>query len=77
MTFYTYSYFYHPNKVCMSYFKHMRLSLFFSFHMFKGSITSLVHAFIPPLFITSTTDTTKLLNDTLKSSGCRDGTDEH
>tara|TARA_B100001989_G_C24100522_1_gene251471 strand:+ start:211 stop:348 length:138 start_codon:yes stop_codon:yes gene_type:complete len=45
--------------------------------MFKGSITSLVHAFIPSLFITSTTDTTKLLNDTLKSSGCRDGTDEH
>ena len=49
-----YSYFHHPNSVCMSYFSHMRLSLFFSFQMFKGSITSLIHASIPQLFITST-----------------------
>ena len=34
-----YSNFQHPNSVCMSYFKHMRLSLFFAFHMFKGSFT--------------------------------------
>ena len=68
-----YSYFQHPNSVCMSYFSHMRLSLFFSFQMFKGSITSLIHAFIPQLFITSTSSTTKLLKDTLDSSGCRNG----
>lgn len=68
-----YSYFHHPNSVCMSYFSHMRLSLFFSFQMFKGSITSLIHAFIPQLFITSTSSTTKLLKDTLDSSGCRNG----
>ena len=67
-----YSYFQHPNSVCMSYLKHMRLSLFFAFHMFKGSFTAIIHAFIPSLFITSTSDTTKLLKDTLQSSGCRD-----
>ena len=67
-----YSYFQHPNSVCMSYFKHMRLSLFLAFHMFKGSITAIIHAFIPSLCITSTSDTTKLLKDTLQSNGCRD-----
>ncbi len=67
-----YSYFSHPNEVCMSYFKHMRLSLFFSYQMFKGSFTALVHAFFPSLYITATTDTTRLLNDTLKNNGCRD-----
>ena len=43
--------------------------------MFKGSFTALVHAFIPSFFITNTSDTTRLLADTLKSSGCRDLTD--
>ena len=71
----TYSWFSHPNSVCMSYFRHMRLSLFFSWNMFKGSFTALVHAFIPSFFITNTSDTTRLLSDTLKSSGCRDLTD--
>ena len=44
--------------------------------MFKGSITSSVHAFIPQLFITSTSSTTKLLKDTLDSSGCRNSESE-
>ena len=67
-----YSYFAHPDSVCMSYVKHMKLSLFFSYHMFKGSIIAFIHAFIPSLFITGTTDTTKLLDITLQNSGCHD-----
>ncbi len=66
-----YSFFKHPNNVCMSYAKHMKLSLFFSKEMFKGSICSLVHAFIPAAFITNTSDTVKKLDDKLKNSGCR------
>jgi len=68
-----YSFFSHPNNVCMSYFQHMKLSLSFSFHMFTGSCKAIVHAFIPSLFITGTTDTAIYLEKTLKNSGCRDG----
>ena len=51
-----YSYFQHPNAVCMTYFEHMRLSLGFSATLFIGSFKAIVHAFLPNYFITSTTD---------------------
>jgi len=66
-----YSYFSHPNSVCLSYFKHMKLSLTFSYLMLFGSFKSIIHAFIPSLFITSTNDTTNHIKEILISSGCR------
>lgn len=67
-----YSFFTHPNKVCMSYFEHMKMSLGFSKTLFVGSIKALIHAFFPNAFITSTSDINKQIADELSESGCRD-----
>ena len=60
----------HPKKVCMTYFKHMKLSLYLSYLLGKGSIMALTHSLLPDLFITSTTDTVKQITEILKTSGC-------
>lgn len=51
-----YSYFEHPNSVKMSYLEHLYLSLGFSYKLFISSFKALIHALIPSLFITSTSD---------------------
>jgi len=65
-----YSFFSHPNAVCMSYFQHMRLSLGFSWTLFQGSFKALVHAVFPNQFITSTTDVHKQIGEELRAAGC-------
>ena len=40
-------YFEHPKKVCMTYIKHMKLSLYLSYLLAKGSAKAIVHAFLP------------------------------
>ena len=65
-------YFDHPKNVCMTYFKHMKLSLYFSYLLAKGSIKAIVHAFLPDTFITSTSDLTAKIQDILKKSGCNE-----
>ena len=60
----------HPKKVCMTYFQHMKLSLYLSYLLGKGSIAALIHSLIPDLFITSTTDITKKITKILETSGC-------
>jgi hypothetical protein len=62
----------HPKEVCMTYLTHMKLSLYFSYTLFVGSVKSFVHAFIPDVYITSTSDLSSELYKTLKSSGCQD-----
>ena len=52
-------FFTHPKEVCMSYFEHMKLSLYFSWILWKASILAVIHAFLPDTFITSTSDTNK------------------
>ena len=64
--------FQHPANVCMSYFEHWYFAMEMSGRMLYGSVTSLVHAFIPDLFITSTTDTVNKIQSRLKEVGCRD-----
>lgn len=61
----------HPAQVCMTYTEHMKLSLEFSFIFLKASATALTHAFIPDVFITSTSDTVKIVEKKIKESGCR------
>ena len=65
-----YSYFEHPNSVCLSYYQHMKVSLDFSLQFIIGSLKALVHAFIPGLFITSTSDLVKYIDNKLKTTGC-------
>jgi len=54
----------------MTYFQHMKLSLYLSYLLGKGSIAALIHSLIPDLFITSTTDITKKITQILQTSGC-------
>ena len=62
----------HPSNVCMSYLQHWYFAMEMSTRMLYGSITSFVHAFLPDLFITSTTDTVNTIQKRLKEVGCRD-----
>lgn len=66
-----YSFFTHPNAVCMSYFEHMKLSLSFSKTFLVGSVKAFVHAFFPNAYITSTSDITKKMIKDLEEAGCR------
>lgn len=65
-----YSYFAHPNSVCMSYFQHMQLSLGFSWKFLVGSFKAVIHAFFPNAFITSTSDIQRELGEELRNAGC-------
>ena len=56
----------------MSYFEHCKFALILSKDLFIGSLQSLVHAFCPSAFITSTTDLVKNIDIKLKNSGCKD-----
>lgn len=63
--------FQHPNKVCMTYSEHFTISLQFAYIFAVASVKSLIHAFIPDLFISSTTDTLKMADFIMKTNGCR------
>jgi len=67
-----YFYFDHPKNVCMTYIKHLKLSLYLSYLLAKGSAKAIVHAFLPDTFITSTSDLTEKVQDILKTSGCNE-----
>lgn len=60
----------HPNNVCMSYYTHMKFALNLSYIFLISSGKSLIHAFIPSLFITSSSDIIIELDELLKNSGC-------
>ena len=47
----------HPSEVCMTYFEHFRLSMGFSYKFAIAAFQAFVHAVIPDLYISSTTDT--------------------
>ena len=64
------SYFSHPNNVCMSYIKHWSISMYYASRMFFGSIKAVIHAFVPILYKTSTTNVAKDINNTIKNTGC-------
>ena len=53
----------HPKNVCMTYFQHARLSLYFSYLFSKGAILAIIHAIIPDIAVSSTSDTIKQIND--------------
>ena len=61
----------HPKNVCMTYLQHAKLSLYFSYLFSKGAVLAIVHAVIPDVAVTSTSDTIKQINDILLVSGCR------
>lgn len=67
-----FSIFTHPNDNCMSYFEHLGLSLSFSRKLLVSSWKAVVHAFIPSLYITSTSQTVLEIQDQLLKNSCRE-----
>jgi hypothetical protein len=65
-----YSYFSHPNGVCMSYYTHFCFSINLSRKLFVGSIQAFVHAIFPNLFITSSSDLVEELQYDFYTVGC-------
>ena len=66
----TFSYFTHPNVVCMSYISHAKLSLTFCYKLFSGSVKAFIHAILPNLYISSTSDAVNEISTILEQSGC-------
>ena len=62
----------HPKAVCMTYFEHAKLSLYFSYLFSKGAVLAVVHAIIPDIATTSTSDTVDAVSHILANAGCRD-----
>ena len=67
-----YSYFAHPESVCMSYSKHCAFSLYLSYRFFLAATFALVHAIVPSVFITSSSDTIEELTRRMRAAGCRE-----
>lgn len=61
----------HPKNVCMTYFQHFIFSMKLSFHYFLYAYKATVHAIIPSLYITSSSDSVKEIEDILKEAGCK------
>ena len=61
-----------PNDNCMSYLDHLGLSLSFSRKLLVSSWKAVVHAFIPSLYVTSTTQTVMEIQDLLLKNSCRE-----
>jgi len=56
----------HLREVNMTYFDHMKFSLFLSFTFVKASFCAFIHAIYPDILVTSSTDTLELLNIEMK-----------
>lgn len=65
-------YFSHPDRVCMTYFQHLRFSLYLAKLMFIGSVKAVMHAFIPDIYIHSSSDIISKISLLIKNSGCKE-----
>ena len=65
-----YSYFSHPNSVCMSYCTHFCFSINLSRKLFIGSLKAFMHSIFPNFFITSSSDLLEELQEDFKTVGC-------
>lgn len=66
----------HPKNVCMSYVSHFQFSLFLSYKFGIASFKALIHAIIPNLFISSSTDITREINKIISVMGCNNHYDK-
>lgn len=62
----------HLREMKMDYFEHMFVSLNYSFILFISCIKSLIHSFIPDLFVTSTTECIIEINNKLHRHNSKD-----
>ena len=67
-----FSIFSHPNNNCMTYMEHFTLSMSFSKKLFASSWKAMVHAFIPSLYITSTSNTILEIQNVILKNSCHE-----
>lgn len=65
-----YSYFQHPQKVCMSYLQHCCFSLKLARYFMVATLKAIVHAFIPNFYITSSSDMIEDVKEEISNAGC-------
>ena len=56
----------HLRDVNMTYFDHMKFSLFLSFTFLKATFGAFIHAIYPDILVTTSTDTLEFLNIEMK-----------
>ena len=61
-------FFRHPSNVCMTYLQHMKFALHLSYQFFLGTITTIIHAFIPDVFVKTPTDINNRIRDLIENS---------
>ncbi len=61
----------HPLEVCMNYWQHLKFSSYISYLLFKASVKSIIHSFLPFYYKTSTSDLIKDLPILMSEYGCR------
>ena len=62
----------HPKEVCMTYYEHFIFSISISYKLLKGSMKAAIHAVLPNLYETSSSDLLNDLQKILMDSGCKD-----
>ena len=60
----------HLDNVCMDYFEHFCLSMYFSGNLFLGSIKAFIHAWVPCWFRSSTTSIVNHIKFVINNVGC-------
>jgi len=63
--------FLHPENVCMTYLNHFLFVLEMTWYLGVGCVKSLARAFIPDIFVTSTSETVTHIQYRLSQVGCR------
>ena len=61
----------HPEDVCMSYVEHSFFSLYLSARLTIGALQAFIHAIIPVLFTTSSSDLVSSIDTIINNSGCK------
>lgn len=61
----------HPQDVCMTYVEHWFFAMGLAGHFALAAIRSTVHAFLPNLFVQSSSDAVRRVARLLAESGCR------
>jgi hypothetical protein len=60
----------HPKNVCMTYLTHLHFSSKLSVLFLIASFKAFVHAVIPDVYITSSSDTISEIKELIDNSGC-------
>ena len=61
----------HLKKVCMNYFEHFCLSMYFSGNLLIASIQAFIHAWVPCWYNSTTTDLVSNFQNVIKMVGCK------